>query len=60
MSGDSTEGFSGPYTVDPTTQVRSYAGSANYEPAADRKKLVARTEVLVKKLVPDKDKSDEL
>lgn len=60
MSGDSTEGSSGPYTVDPTTSARSHAGSAYYEPAAKRKSLAARTEVLVKKLAINKIESGEL
>jgi len=60
MSGDSIGGFSGPYTVDPTTRVRSHAGSAYYKPAAERKNLVVRTEVLVEKLVLGTDEAGEL
>lgn len=55
MSGTSIGGFSGPYTVDPTERVRSHAGSAYYEPVADRPNLELATGVLVEKLLLEKE-----
>ena len=60
MSGHSIGGFSGPYTVDPATRVRSHAGSAYYEPAAERKNLEVMTEALAEKLMLERNDNGSL
>ena len=60
MSGDSIGGFSGPYTVDPKNCVRSHAGSGYYAPVADRPNLKLATEVIVEKLMFEKNDLGEL
>lgn len=60
MSGNSIEGFSGPYTVDPRDRVRSHAASAYYEAIADRSNLQMFNGVLVEELMLQKDITGDL
>lgn len=50
LTGETTGGFNGPYSVNPNGRVRSHAGNEYYAPVAHRSNLHVQTEALVERI----------